>query len=248
MKRPETAAARIRRLRLDEGIASAAELARLADMPEATLRAYESDRRPLTPRAARALARPLGVTWQVLLFGEGGSDAATTEALDQASARLGQRISRRARLGAEVIMMAGDSWVLVPVHDARAAAGPAKKPAHNQVVHRIAFREEWVASMTAAAVGQLGAITVAGDSMEPTLRQGDLVLVDSSQNRPQQQDGVYVIRTEGGLQVKRLQAEVAGGLVTMLSDNKAYEPQRHLKPEDIQVVGRVIWLARHSGL
>jgi phage repressor protein C with HTH and peptisase S24 domain len=249
MKRMESAAERVRRLRLEQGIDSAAELARLANMPEATLRAYESNRRPLTPRAARALARPLGVTWQALLFDPDGPEAAGAAAtLEQASAQLGQRISRRTRLGAEIVMMAGDAWVLVPVHDARAAAGPARNAAQNTVLHRIAFREDWIASVTSAPISQLGAITVAGDSMEPTLRQGDLVLVDSSQNRPQQQDGVYVIRTEGGLQVKRLQAEVSGGLVTMLSDNKAYEPQRHLKPEDVHVLGRVIWLGRHSGL
>jgi phage repressor protein C with HTH and peptisase S24 domain len=36
-------------------------------------------------------------------------------------------------------------------------------------------------------------------------------------------------------------------LITVLSDNAAYAPQRHLDPEDIHVIGRVIWLGRQVG-
>jgi phage repressor protein C with HTH and peptisase S24 domain len=93
----------------------------------------------------------------------------------------------------------------------------------------------------------LAVIAVDGDSMEPTLRQGDLVLVDFGQTRPQRQDGIYVIRTDGGLQVKRLQVEVATTRVTILSDNERYQPQVGVRPSDLTVVGRVIWLGRQIG-
>ena len=73
------------------------------------------------------------------------------------------------------------------------------------------------------------------------------MLVDFGQIRPQRKDGIYVIRTDGGLQVKRLQVEVAAGKLTILSDNKQYEPQRNVRPEDVAVVGRVIWLGRQIG-
>ena len=86
-----------------------------------------------------------------------------------------------------------------------------------------------------------------GDAMEPTLRSGDSVLVDCAQKRPQRTDGIYVIRTDGALQVKRLQVEVVQGLLTILSDNKAYEVQRGVRPDDVTVVGRVIWLGRALG-
>ena len=48
----ESTADRLRRFREAKGIDSGAELARLAGVPEATYRAYESGRRPLTARAA----------------------------------------------------------------------------------------------------------------------------------------------------------------------------------------------------
>lgn len=253
----ESTADRLRRFREEKGIGSGAELARLAGVPEATYRAYESGRRPLTPRAARELAVPLGITWQALLFGKEASqlEGAVTTA-EQASALLGQRVSRKPRepvvrppgaLPAEIVSMAGDSWALLPVYDARASAGPGRAIDQENVLHRIAFREEWVHSVTAAPIDQLAVISVDGDSMEPTLRQGDMVLVDFGQTRPQQKDGIYVIRTDGGLQVKRLQVEVAAQRLTILSDNKQYEPQRNVRPEDVAVVGRVIWLGRQIG-
>lgn len=255
----ETTAQRLRRFREEKGIGSGAELARLAGIPEATYRAYESGRRPLTPRAARELAVPLGVTWQALLFGKEGKDiAGAIVTPEQAAALLGQRVPRAPRpapatrepgsaFGAEVVSMGGDRWALLPVYDAQASAGPGQAIDTETVLHRIAFREEWVRNVTNAPLDQLAVITVDGDSMEPTLRQGDTVLVDMGQRRPQQKDGIYVIRSDGGLQVKRLQVELGRNQITVLSDNPAYEAQRHLTPEDIQVLGRVIWLGRQVG-
>jgi transcriptional regulator with XRE-family HTH domain len=259
MHRMETTSQRLRRFREEKGIGSGAELARLSGVPEATYRAYESGRRPLTPRAARELAAPLGVTWQALLFGKEGPDIVGAIATpEEAAALLGQRVRRAPMpdpairdpgpaLRAEVVSMGGDRWALLPLYDATASAGPGLAIDSENVLHRIAFREEWVRTVTAAPLDQLAVITVDGDSMEPTLRQGDSVLVDFRQNRPTRKDGIYVIRTDGGLQVKRLQVELGRNQITVLSDNPAYEAQRHLTAEDIQVLGRVIWLGRQIG-
>ena len=257
MQRMEHTSDRLKRIREERGIGSGAELARLAGIPEATYRAYEAGRRPLTPRAARELAVPLGITWQALLFGH---EAAALEGLVttamQASALLGQRASRKPEaatalpgraLSAELVLMAGDSWALLPVYDARASAGPGRAVDNETVLYRIAFREDWLRSITNAPLDQLAVITVDGDSMEPTLRQGDSVLVDFGQKRPQRKDGIYVIRTDGGLQIKRLQVEVAEGKLSILSDNKQYDAQRSVSPNDVAVVGRVIWLGRQIG-
>jgi phage repressor protein C with HTH and peptisase S24 domain len=257
MQRMESTADRLKRLREERGIGSGAELARMSGVPEATYRAYESGRRPLTPRAARELSAALGITWQALLFGKEAlalQGAVTTA--EQASAILDQRTSRKPRaprtpsagsLPAEVVSMGGDSWALLPVYDTRASAGPGREIDDETVIYRIAFREEWVRSVTAAPLEDLAVIAVDGDSMEPTLRQGDTVLVDFGQKRPQRKDGIYVIRTDGGLQVKRLQIDLASGRLVVLSDNKAYEAQHGIRPEDLAVVGRVIWLGRQIG-
>jgi phage repressor protein C with HTH and peptisase S24 domain len=259
MQRMDTTSDRLRRFREEKGIGSGAELARLAGVPEATYRAYESGRRPLTARAARALAAPLGITWQTLLFGTKATDKGIAiNTAEEAAAVLGQRVRRGAApvpskrytgpSQAELVSIGGDSYALLPVYDTAASAGPGKDMDREAVMHRIAFRADWIRTVTRASLDQLAVIGVDGDSMEPTLRPGDTVLVDFRQNQPADKDGIYVIRTGNGLQVKRVQVELGRPpKIAVLSDNPAYQPQRNLKPEDIHVVGRVIWLGRQVG-
>ena len=86
-------------------------------------------------------------------------------------------------------------------------------------------------------------ITVWGDSMEPTLRDGDLVLVDTSQNQPRR-EGIYVLRMGEDLLIKRL----AFGLdhITIISDNPAIKdevvPRDRL--DDLAIIGRVVCFLR----
>jgi len=257
MQRMNPVAERLRRFRKAKGIDSGSELARMAGVPEATYRAYESGRRPLTARAARELAIPLGVTWQMLLFdpdeSEAGPEINTPE---EASIILGQRVSRKPPPAsssytgpgtAEIVAMGGDSWALLPVYDTTASAGPGQDIDRAALCHRMAFREEWIRTVINAPIDQLALIKVDGDSMEPTLRPGDTVLIDVRQNRPADKDGIYVIRNGNGLQVKRVQVELGSGLITVRSDNPVYEAQPHVNPERLRVVGRVIWLGRLVG-
>ena len=75
-----------------------------------------------------------------------------------------------------------------------------------------------------------------GDSMEPTLHDEDLVLLDRSQTEPV--DGVLaVIRTVDGVVIKRLRRR--GQTWTLVSDNPAYQPSRVTKND--RVIGRVAW-------
>lgn len=87
-----------------------------------------------------------------------------------------------------------------------------------------------------------------GDSMEPTLRPGDRLVVDTRQQHLL--DGVHVIVVNGSLLVKRLSPE-PGGKVRIASDNTLYQPFftemalfRWGKPDGdntITVIGRVAY-------
>jgi len=85
---------------------------------------------------------------------------------------------------------------------------------------------------------------VRGESMEPTLRSGDLILVDT---KPREvAEGISVLRLDETLLVKRLNL-LPGKQLKVVSDNPAYEPfQIDLRnpPEDFAVVGRVLWSFR----
>jgi phage repressor protein C with HTH and peptisase S24 domain len=73
--------------------------------------------------------------------------------------------------------------------------------------------------------------------MEPSLRDGDEILVDRSP-RPLR-DGIHVVRLDGALLVKRVETG-RPGVVTLISDNPAYRPIE-CQPADIEVLGRVVW-------
>src|SRR3546814_4813585 len=68
----------------------------------------------------------------------------------------------------------------------------------------------------------LSIIHVHGESMEPTLRDGDEVLVDSSDQGSRLRDGIYVLRAVDALVVKRVTIQPGGRLITISSDNTAY--------------------------
>ena len=87
----------------------------------------------------------------------------------------------------------------------------------------------------AAVKGELRALRVKGDSMEPTLRPGDIVVCDQN---GWQGDGVYVIRDLDSAYVKRIR-RVREGL-EVISDNTAYKPWS-CPSEELVLVGRVVF-------
>jgi len=141
------------------------------------------------------------------------------------------------------VTIAGDEFGLVPVFDARAAAG-AGGEGTDEATHYITFRMQWIRSVTQSSLDQLGVIEVDSDSMEPTLRSGDHALVDLLQRMPSRKDGLYVLRRDHGLQVKRLTVHPVTGKLSIRSDNPAYESFSNIDPADVDIVGRVIWIGR----
>ncbi|MBB4098544.1 S24 family peptidase [Sphingomonas kyeonggiensis] len=84
-------------------------------------------------------------------------------------------------------------------------------------------------------------IRVQGDSMMPTLEDGDEILVDRDRRRIEGRGGVFVVRLDGELMVKRLRAGVGG--IEVISDNPDWE-MRVVPAKALDVVGRVAWLGR----
>ena len=81
------------------------------------------------------------------------------------------------------------------------------------------------------------AINVSGDSMEPTFSYNDIVFINRVKT-DLQRGGVFTIRTEAGLFIKRVQKRI-DGKIDIISDNKVYSTQT-LDPSEIEVIGRVV--------
>jgi len=81
------------------------------------------------------------------------------------------------------------------------------------------------------------AINVSGDSMEPTFSYNDIVFINRSKT-DLNRGGIFTIRTEAGLFIKRVQTRL-DGKIDIISDNSVYTTQT-LQPNEIEVVGRVV--------
>ncbi len=81
------------------------------------------------------------------------------------------------------------------------------------------------------------AIAVTGDSMEPTFSYNDIVFINRAKT-DLQRGGVFTLRTEAGLFIKRVQKRV-DGKIDIISDNDVYLTQT-LEPQEIDVIGRVV--------
>ena len=81
------------------------------------------------------------------------------------------------------------------------------------------------------------AINVSGDSMEPTFSYNDIVFINRSKT-DLNRGGIFTIRTEAGLFIKRVQRRM-DGMLDVISDNSVY-PVQTLNSNEVEVIGRVI--------
>jgi phage repressor protein C with HTH and peptisase S24 domain len=135
-------------------------------------------------------------------------------------------------------------FILVPRYDVAASMGNGSVIHSEQVVDHLAFREEWVRTELGTNPKNLILISAIGDSMEPTLRAGDLLLIDRN-NEGVKQDAIYAFSTNGELRVKRMQLKIDGSVVVK-SDNPQYEAETLTSEQahSLRVIGRVVWSGR----
>jgi phage repressor protein C with HTH and peptisase S24 domain len=141
--------------------------------------------------------------------------------------------------GAQAIKRAvehGD-FIFMPRNRMRFSSGRGGILRSEQVVDSIAFRAEWVKRVLNAESRDLILIQVVGDSMAPTIENSDLIVANLAEPRFRQ-DGIYLLRHDSGLTVKRIQRRPDGKLL-MRSDNPKYET---MVVSTVKVIGRVIWI------
>lgn len=105
------------------------------------------------------------------------------------------------------------------------------------------FPRAFIESITLAPAHSLTWSRGRGDSMSPTIADGDLILIDRSQRIPREQDAIWALTIGDMAMVKRLR--VRGEKVTLLSDNERVPPDV-AHPDEVNVVGRVIFIGRRT--
>jgi phage repressor protein C with HTH and peptisase S24 domain len=136
----------------------------------------------------------------------------------------------------------GDGFFLVPLYDVQASAGVGAVVEQERLLSRLAFRSDWILRELKVDPHSLALITASGDSMQPTVGQGDLLLLNIHQQTVTD-DAIYALQVHGGLVIKRVQMLLDGTLI-IRSDNPLYQEQRVRPDEAPRIVGRVVWIAK----
>lgn len=145
--------------------------------------------------------------------------------------------------------MNADSYAAVPLHEALLAAG-AGSQAGEEIIDQLAFRRDWLKRI-GLRPNSARLARVTGASMEPTLSEGDMVLIDTSVTEPRvvrrdprdrRRSPIYAIADAGGARIKRIERPEPDQLM-LLSDNIDYPPEllhgHDLK--ELKIIGRVVW-------
>lgn len=137
---------------------------------------------------------------------------------------------------------ADSDFALINYYDVEVSAGAGSFVEHENRAGQFAFTRDWLKSKGLIA-DKCALIKARGDSMEPTIHDGDIMLVDTSIHAILD-DSIYVIQLDNRAMVKRIQQNLDGSLV-IISDNDLYDKQL-ITPEqakDVKIAGRVTWYA-----
>ncbi|MBV8685398.1 MAG: helix-turn-helix transcriptional regulator [Alphaproteobacteria bacterium] len=134
--------------------------------------------------------------------------------------------------------------IAVPRLEVGASAGAGSLDSDARPLGRMAFDPLWLRRLGIGDPSRLSMIRVEGDSMTATLSDGDEILVDAGDGADRLRDGIYVLRIEEALVVKRVALSPEGGRISVLSDNPAYPSWPGCDPAGLSVIGRVVWMGR----
>lgn len=152
-----------------------------------------------------------------------------------------------ARKAAALPIDFGGDLMAVARYAVGASAGAGALAADEAARAPIAFPTRWLRDL-AGDPARLSIIAVEGDSMEPTLSDGDEILVDRGDGAERLRDGIYVLRQDEALIVKRIAMNPArpsaSRRFTIRSDNVGYPDWPDCGSEDVSVIGRVVWAGR----
>ncbi|MBP5857253.1 helix-turn-helix transcriptional regulator [Marivibrio halodurans] len=134
--------------------------------------------------------------------------------------------------------------VILPRVATELSGGPGSFLDGSNIVDQIGFSKKWLAERLGSVdVRNLCIVGVVGDSMEPTIHQGDDLMIDISVTSLLD-NAIYAMRWDDALVVKRLQ-RLMDGLV-IISDNSAYSDQTidQKQMDRLHIVGRVRWIGK----
>lgn len=183
------------------------------------------------------MAKKIGISQSLLSLIENGSREITPKMQNEIAAVLNVKIEDLFRLNENNSLQAADVAKIEMLDVTACCGNGVDNLSENSIGEWIMPLQEF-RQITFADPQNIKMLKVVGDSMSPTLKAGDWVLVDISQQTPDV-DGMYLLRMATGLAVKRLQIGLND--IQVVSDNKDKYKPIAASIGEIKVVGRVIY-------
>ncbi|KJS43383.1 MAG: hypothetical protein VR71_10735 [Roseovarius sp. BRH_c41] len=136
-----------------------------------------------------------------------------------------------------------EDFAAIPRVDARLAAGAGALNGDVSLQGALAFRQNWLRER-GISPAQACLLTVAGDSMAPTLNDGDLVMIDERRTTIRNRHVYAFVDTDGSARVKRLDL-VDNEMMVLTSDNPIHPTETRRGPDmnRMRVLGEIVWSA-----
>ncbi len=136
--------------------------------------------------------------------------------------------------------------LLVPLVSARLAAGGGSLENGGEAVGHYAFHADWLCRK--GNPDHMVLMRVTGDSMEPEIRHGDMVLIDRGKTRLYGH-ALYAVGVNDEIYIKEVET-LPGLHLVLRSLNPRYNPievdLRGDLADSVRIIGRVIWWCREA--
>lgn len=140
-----------------------------------------------------------------------------------------------------------NDYAMISQFTAKGAAGNGHLNDHVEVKGGLVFKRDWLIR-TGLKEKNLSVIYAQGHSMEPTLADGDVLLLDESQTEPLNSRIYAILRPDGELIIKRLvQTMTSGWIIRSDNQDKRNYPDEIATDTEIghlKIAGRIVW---HAG-
>lgn len=142
-----------------------------------------------------------------------------------------------------------DTMIVIPYYqDIRCAAGSGcinDESSEDEISYIILPRDGYPELQRSSH--HLHAITAQGDSMEGTIHDGAILLVDFT-DKGFESGKIYVVNSGGEVLVKRIFIDPSNPESVILKSDNIYYPQFNILKENIEVIGRVVFVYNRAKL
>ena len=137
------------------------------------------------------------------------------------------------------------AYIQVPWLEAEASmGGGGSTVVSKKIISHLSFRADWI--LAKGNPKKMAVINAGGRSMEPTIPDDSIVLINEGQTSPVNGKIYFVCYGSGespGIYLKRLRVDQSGNVTHLVSDLDGYEMP--IDPdENFEIIGQAIWFAK----